>query len=334
MPMRLLVSLPVAVVALVVVGRGRTTARSGALGVWAASVAGAWLITLLVNFADRLRGVLHREQPEADGRLARLLLRAQRLPRPGRPLSRRRCARVVEWLPFRYQIGFPVEIMTGAHDRARRARPAGGASGSGSPSVSARRPCCGARAAALRGVRRLRACPAVPWSRATRACSACSCAPRCCSRCSTAPTSCSTALIGRLLDRAGDRAALRRLPRRARPSPAGRFGEALDGHRLVHVPRRGCSRARINPSLVDGGGAHPQGDARLRAAQAGRRAVPGVDRALPAVARDERRHRVGHLRLGLPPARARARRPADAGRRGRSPWSPPSRSSTRSGCSP
>jgi ABC-2 type transport system permease protein len=26
--------------------------------------------------------------------------------------------RVAEWLPFRFQIAFPVELMTGAHDRA------------------------------------------------------------------------------------------------------------------------------------------------------------------------------------------------------------------------
>jgi ABC-2 type transport system permease protein len=26
--------------------------------------------------------------------------------------------RVIDWLPFRYQIGLPVEIMTAAHDRA------------------------------------------------------------------------------------------------------------------------------------------------------------------------------------------------------------------------
>ena len=49
----------------------------------------------------------------------------------------------VDWLPFRYQIGFPVELMTGALGTRASARPARAAMGVGRDRPRRRRPSCG-----------------------------------------------------------------------------------------------------------------------------------------------------------------------------------------------
>ena len=134
-----------------------------------------------------MRLVLRREQPEADGRLARLLTSSSAGTSSPSTSSRPRCARVVEWLPFRYQIGLPVEIMTGAHDRADALALLGAQWALGRRGLASRRSCGAA------------ACAASPPTGGDiamlplrSASSACSSARRCSSGCSTAPTSCST----------------------------------------------------------------------------------------------------------------------------------------------
>ena len=51
LPMRAFVSLPIAVIALFVVGTRALTHDPAVWGLWALSVAGSWLLTIFVNFA-------------------------------------------------------------------------------------------------------------------------------------------------------------------------------------------------------------------------------------------------------------------------------------------
>ncbi len=114
MPMRLLVSLPVAVLALVLVGTGRLAHDPASWLLWAVSVAGAWLITLLVNFVIGCASLFVESSTKLMDAwlvfffvLSGYLVPVDLFPRP--------IAAAVDWLPFRYQLGLPVEIMTGAH---------------------------------------------------------------------------------------------------------------------------------------------------------------------------------------------------------------------------
>ena len=153
LPMRLLVSLPVAAVALVWVGRQATTHDPVMWGLFAVSVLGAWLITLFVNFAvGCLSFFVESSMKLMDTWLVFFfVLSGYLIPVDLFPHGVRA---VVDWLPFRYQIGLPVEALA-------------------------------QRSAALRRLRRLRRCD-------TRACSSCRSGPPCCWRSSTGPTSCST----------------------------------------------------------------------------------------------------------------------------------------------
>ena len=108
-----------------------------------------------------------------------------------------------------------------------------------------------------------------------------------------------------LLDGLGGGAAARGL-RQARPG--GRLGlrSRTRGDGLV-PGHEGGAGGRGEPVAGQRGRAHPQGDARPGAAQAGRRAVPGLDRQVRALARGRRGGRGGRDRLGLLAALALAR---------------------------
>jgi ABC-2 type transport system permease protein len=117
MPLRLLVSLPVAVVALAVVGSKGLTHDPALWAMWAASVTGSWLITLLVNLMIGCASFFIESSLKLMDAwlvfffvLSGYIIPIDLFPRPLRG--------AVEWLPFRFQIGVPVEIMTGALDRA------------------------------------------------------------------------------------------------------------------------------------------------------------------------------------------------------------------------
>ncbi len=117
MPMRLLVSLPAAAVALSVVG-GRALTHDPVLwAVWGAALAGSWILTLLVNLVVGCMAFFMESSLKVmeawvvfffvfSGYLIPVDLFPPRL------------RAVVEWLPFRFQIGFPVEVAIGTHDRA------------------------------------------------------------------------------------------------------------------------------------------------------------------------------------------------------------------------
>jgi ABC-2 type transport system permease protein len=117
MPMRLLVSVPVAVVALAAVGWKALAHDPVLWAVWLASIAGAWLITLLVNLiVGCVAFFLESSLKVMDAWLvAFFVFSGYLIPIDLFPA---RLRAVVDVLPFRFQIGFPVEVVTGAHDRA------------------------------------------------------------------------------------------------------------------------------------------------------------------------------------------------------------------------
>jgi ABC-2 type transport system permease protein len=113
MPLRALVSLPVAFLALFLVGANDVAHGAVAWLLWVVSVAGAWLITLLVNFAVGAAAFFVESSVKLmDAWLVFFfVLSGYLIPVD---LFSPTLRAIVDWLPFRYQIGLPVEIMTGA----------------------------------------------------------------------------------------------------------------------------------------------------------------------------------------------------------------------------
>jgi ABC-2 type transport system permease protein len=116
MPMRFAVSLPIAVVALLVVGSHGLTDDVVLWGLWTASVVGAWLITLLVNLAVGCASFfIESSLKMMDAwHVSYFVLSGYMIPIDLFPARLRES---IQWLPFRFQLGLPVEIMTGAHAR-------------------------------------------------------------------------------------------------------------------------------------------------------------------------------------------------------------------------
>ena len=117
LPMRLFVSLPVAAIALAVVGRQDLTQDPVVWLLWPVSLAGAWLITLFVNFVVGCAAFFlesSNKLMDAWGILF-FVLSGYLIPVDLLP---HRLAPIVDWLPFRYQIGLPVELMTSGRSRA------------------------------------------------------------------------------------------------------------------------------------------------------------------------------------------------------------------------
>jgi ABC-2 type transport system permease protein len=118
MPLRFVVSIPVAVIALVVVGAKALTHDPRLWLLWAPSVLGAWLLTLLVNFAVGCAAFyIESSMRLMDAWLVFfMVLSGYLVPIDLFPPTLRA---VIDWLPFRFQISLPVEIMTGALGPAR-----------------------------------------------------------------------------------------------------------------------------------------------------------------------------------------------------------------------
>jgi ABC-2 type transport system permease protein len=113
-PMRLLVAIPVAFIWLWSVGSGQIPRDPVLWGAFAAAIVGGWLITFLANFAiGSLAFYLESSIKVMDVWLALyFVLSGYLIPVELFPPAMRA---VVEWLPFRYQIGLPVELITSAH---------------------------------------------------------------------------------------------------------------------------------------------------------------------------------------------------------------------------
>ena len=116
-PLRSVVAIPVAIVLLFAVGTDAVTHDPLLWMVSVASLLGAWLITLLVSFiVGSLAFYLESSNRIMDiwnslfFVLSGYLLPVELFPSRFRP--------VIDALPFRYQIGFPVEVVTHQHDLA------------------------------------------------------------------------------------------------------------------------------------------------------------------------------------------------------------------------
>lgn len=114
MPMRMLVSLPIAGIALALTGARHLSHDPAVWIMWAVAIAGAWVLTLLINVIVGCAAFFLESSLKVmdlwlvlffvfSGYLIPIAL----FPKPIRGLA--------DVLPFRYQIGFPVELMTGAH---------------------------------------------------------------------------------------------------------------------------------------------------------------------------------------------------------------------------
>ncbi|MGA2450161.1 MAG: ABC-2 family transporter protein [Polyangiaceae bacterium] len=115
-PLRLLIALPVAAVLLATVGARCVTHDPAEWAIFALAVSGAWLLTLLTNLIVGCAAFFL----ESSVKLMDLylvfffVLSGYLIPVDLFPATLRR---IVEELPFRYQVGFPVEVMTGGHSR-------------------------------------------------------------------------------------------------------------------------------------------------------------------------------------------------------------------------
>lgn len=114
-PMRGIVSIPVAVLAMFWVGTSALPRDPLIWLTWAVSMLGAWLLTLLAQFVmGCLALFLESSLKVMDIYLALyFVFSGYVVPVELFPPSVRAA---LDWLPFRYQLGLPVELMTGAHD--------------------------------------------------------------------------------------------------------------------------------------------------------------------------------------------------------------------------
>jgi ABC-2 type transport system permease protein len=117
LPMRLVVSVPVAVIGLVSVGREMLPSAARGWLYLALAVAGAWLITFLVNVGiGALALFMESSNKLMDVWMAAFMVFSGYLiPVELFPAGLRS---VADFLPFRYQIGLPVEIFTNRHAEA------------------------------------------------------------------------------------------------------------------------------------------------------------------------------------------------------------------------
>lgn len=117
MPLRLAVSLPAAALALGVLGAHQLTRDPLVWLLWLVSLAGAWSITLLVNFAVGCASFFLESSTKVMEAwlVVFFVLSGYLIPVDLFPHA---LAGAIDWLPFRYQLGLPVELMIGGHDRA------------------------------------------------------------------------------------------------------------------------------------------------------------------------------------------------------------------------
>jgi ABC-2 type transport system permease protein len=117
LPVRIAVAVPIALGMLIFLRRGALAADPVVWLAFFVSLVGAWLLSLLVSFAvGALSFFLDWSDKVMDAWLAGLFVfSGYTIPVD---LFPERLRPIVEWLPFRYQIGLPTELLVGAHDRA------------------------------------------------------------------------------------------------------------------------------------------------------------------------------------------------------------------------
>jgi len=114
LPLRLVVAVPLGAVALWVVGPRLIPPTALLWGFWLASVLGAWAIGFLANVAvGCLSFFMESSLKVMDAWLAAFFVFSGYLVPV--ELFPQMLQTAVNWMPFRYQLGLPVEIMTGAY---------------------------------------------------------------------------------------------------------------------------------------------------------------------------------------------------------------------------
>jgi len=115
LPLRVLACLPVVGLALAFVGTQPLPRDPALWALWLLALAGSWAITFLAGFAIGCLAFYVESSIKVMNVWLALfyvfsgyIVPVELFP-PG-------LRAVVEWLPFRYQLGLPVELMTGAHD--------------------------------------------------------------------------------------------------------------------------------------------------------------------------------------------------------------------------
>ena len=117
LPMRAAVALPVSVVLLLVLGARDLTGDPVLWLLWGVSLLGALLLSVLVSLAiGALSFFLESANKVLEIWLTLFFVFSGYLIPVELFPARLRGA--LDWLPFRYQIGLPVELITGAHGRA------------------------------------------------------------------------------------------------------------------------------------------------------------------------------------------------------------------------
>lgn len=113
-PLRVLVAVPVMVVSLVAVGWDAVPRSAVGWLLFAVSIFGGWLITFMANvMIGALSLFMESSQKLVDVYLVLFFVCSGYMyPVELFPPGLRA---VIDWLPFRYQMGLPVELMTGAH---------------------------------------------------------------------------------------------------------------------------------------------------------------------------------------------------------------------------
>ncbi|MCI0571806.1 MAG: ABC-2 family transporter protein [Myxococcaceae bacterium] len=120
-PLKVVVSLPVVAIVLLTVGREALAHDWLMWAVWPLAMIGSWLITFLANVCiGTLSLYMEQSLKLMDLWLAAFVVfSGYVVPVSLFPETLRA---VVDWLPFRYQIGLPVELMTGVLGREAAVR--------------------------------------------------------------------------------------------------------------------------------------------------------------------------------------------------------------------
>jgi len=117
LPVRGLLAVPAAIVALGVLAHDQLTSDPVTWALWAVSILGGWLLTLFANFAIGCLALFIESSTKVmDVWLALYFVFSGYMVPVELFPARLRAA--IDWMPFRYQLGLPVELMTGAHDHA------------------------------------------------------------------------------------------------------------------------------------------------------------------------------------------------------------------------